>query len=82
MTITDLRKIEGSDLNDVLGNEKEEDRSSLATASEFTNPWRFILNNEKGATFELQMRGEMDEENGQILNRKKYLTLNQVIVSV
>ena len=53
MTITDLRKIEGSDLNDVLGNEKEEDRSSLAAASEFTNPWRFILNNEKGATFEL-----------------------------
>lgn len=50
MTITDLRKIEGSDLNDVLGNEKDDDK---ALSTEFTNPWRFILNNEKGATFEL-----------------------------
>jgi len=47
MTITDLRKIEGSE-NDILGNEKDDDKST-----EFTNPWRFILNNEKGATFEL-----------------------------
>lgn len=46
-----------------------------------TNIWQFLAKNEKGATFELPILQNLDDEKGSPVH-KKYITLNQVNVNV